>query len=228
MLRSDINGAVAAVPAIGTVCSRGDFSDRTYGLVCLHELISSSSGESGRCLADLAERLLRRWQRKSRAKRAASARAPSVQPRTIGSVSTPPPPEVLAELDCDAAATEVGADVRDGVMVGVGVIEALVTEVVLLDEVEEVEEVEVLLLEVDVALVDVVVEAVVGANIEVTAVYMDCASDSKELKKSACADETVTRHNTGTSLWNFMATVSFYQLKVNQSVLTFNNTAIIV
>lgn len=113
-------------------------------------------------------------------------------------------------------------------MVGVGVIEALVTEVVLLDEVEEVEEVEVLLLEVDVALVDVVVEAVVGANIEVTAVYMDCASDSKELKKSACADETVTRHNTGTSLWNFMATVSFYQLKVNQSVLTFNNTAIIV
>ena len=44
------------------------------------------------------------------------ARAPRVQPSTIGRTLDPPPPLLLAaELDCAAAAVSVGADVIAGV-----------------------------------------------------------------------------------------------------------------
>lgn len=103
---SDINGAPELYVPAGVVCSTGALDDRTNGFSCLQLLISSSVGERDRCFLASAFRLLRRRQKKSKARNAARARAPSVQPRTIGSVSELPPPLPLAAgvavADCAA------------------------------------------------------------------------------------------------------------------------------
>lgn len=137
--------------------------------------------------------LFRRRHKKHRAKNAASARAPSVHPRTIGRVFEPPPPPLLAAaelaVDCAAAVAELGPDVTAGLDVeepcDVLVEEPVsIEELELVDdeglddvevEVEEVEEaVEDVVLELELPLVEVVLDAAfdveVGAIAEVKAV----------------------------------------------------------
>lgn len=180
------------VPA-GTTCSSGPLSDRTLGFSCLQDSISLSSGEIGRCLAEFFERFLRRRHKYNSPSSAASASAPRVQPRTIASVLLLPPLPLLLEAAFAAlGSVDAGLEVGLGVLEGLDVGDADVLEVVL-DEEELDDDVEVdSLLEDD-------AEAVVGARTEVTPAYIDCASDSRELKRS-CPTEVLTSININGSL----------------------------
>ena len=155
-------------------------------------------------MAEVFERFLRRRHRYSRPSNAATASAPNVQPRTIARVSVlPPPPPLLlaaalATVGSVAAGLEVGLGVVEGLEAGnVDVAEVLL--VVLLDVLvgadELVDNVE------DESLLDTdaETEAVEGASTEVTTVYIDCASDNREPKRSPCAADVTMRVDNSSS-----------------------------
>lgn len=168
LLRSAIRGAAEAEVPVWVTCSSGPLSDRTRGFSCLHDSISPSSGDSGRCLAESFERFLRRKHRYSNPSNAAIAIAPNVQPSTISRVLLLPPPSLslpdaaFAAVGNIAAELEVEPGVLEGLDVGDADVDAMLLEDVV--EVEElVDDVE------DESLLDVV-EAVVAASTEVTTV----------------------------------------------------------
>lgn len=169
-----MRGAAGTVAPAAVTCSFRLLKDRTLGFSCLHGSISSSSDESGRCLAEIFERFRRRRHRYSKPINAASASAPSVQPRTIARVLLLPSPavlpleEVVAAVGNVAGGVEVGLGVMEELEVGGAVEDEVLLDALLVEELDKelVGDVE------DESLVDVaaVVEAVSGASTDVTTV----------------------------------------------------------
>lgn len=68
------------------------------------------------------------------------------------------------------------------------------------------------LLDVLVAVLDVDVVEAVEARIDVTAVYIDCASDSSELKRSPCAVDRAASDRTTSTFCGRIVKVSHLQM----------------
>lgn len=170
---------------------------------------SSSLLERSPRLAAAFDFLLLRRQKKSRAKKAANARAPSVHPSTIGSVLEPLPPFPLSGVVVDDAAAALAAeDCVAAEVVGIDAAEALeadVSEEVEESDVEELVVVEDELLEVVEEDAEVV-DAGGAPRAEVTTVYIDWASERRELRL-ICATEDVTNTEDNTTLCIFMLKV---------------------
>lgn len=130
---------------------------------------SSSLLFRSRRLAAAFDFLARRRQKNIKAKNAANARAPRVQPRTIGSVLEPPPLPVLAVVVDDAPAALAAEDAAIEV-VGIDAADALKADVE--EELEELDVEE--LVDVEEEVLDVeAVEVGWFPRAEVTTVYTD-------------------------------------------------------
>ena len=179
----------------GLLKDSGPLNDETLGFSCRHDSTSSSSGGMDRCLTSVFRLRLLRRHNHNRARNAASANAPSVQPKTIDNVfELPPPPLLLTAANALELADVVGlveadddndvAEEGPEVMAGLEEADELDADVALELEVAVASEPE--LCDVDVAELDVV--AVVGCpSTDVTSVNIDRASENIEPRKSDCA-----------------------------------------